>query len=52
MGSPLRQAYRCCTCGEPRPPYQFSCERHLDDGEKTDKPLLIDRLMRKILGRT
>ena len=50
--NPLKQAYRCYTCGEPRPPYQFYCERHLEDGEKTDKPLLIDRLMRKILGRT
>ena len=50
--NPLKQSYRCYTCGEPRPPYQFYCDKHLEDGEKTDKPLLIDRLMRKILGRS
>jgi hypothetical protein len=40
------------TCGEPRPPYHFYCDKHLAVGEKADKPLLIDRLMRKILGRS
>ncbi len=49
--NPLKQAYTCYTCGKPRPPYQFYCDRHLDDGEKNDKPLLIDRLMRRMLGR-
>lgn len=50
--NPLKQSYKCYTCGEPRPPYQFYCDRHLEDGEKTDRPLLIDRLMRKLLGRS
>ena len=54
--NPQKQAYNCYTCGEPRPPYQFYCERHLDAGEKFDKrsgePTFIDRLMRKILGRS
>ena len=50
--NPLRQRYRCQTCGERRPPYQFYCDRHLDDGEKRDKPLLIDRLMRRMFGRS
>ena len=50
--NPSKQAYRCQTCGEPRPPYQFYCDKHLEVGEKTDKPLLIDRLMRKLLGRS
>jgi len=49
--NPLKQAYTCYTCGKPRPPYQFYCDRHLADGEKNDKPLLIDRLMRRMLGR-
>lgn len=53
MGNPNpgKQSYRCYTCGAPRPPYQFYCDRHLEDGEKKDKPLLIDRLMRKLFGR-
>ncbi len=50
--NPLKQAYTCQTCGRPRPPYQFYCDKHLEVGEKSDKPLLIDRLMRKILGRS
>jgi len=49
--NPLKQAYTCHTCGKLRPPYQFYCDRHLEDGEKNDKPLLIDRLMRRMLGR-
>ena len=49
--NPLKQQYRCQTCGAPRPPYQFYCDRHLEDGEKGDKPLLIDRLMKRLLGR-
>ncbi len=49
--NPAKQSYRCSTCGEPRPPYQFYCDRHLDAGNKSDKPLLIDRFMRKLLGR-
>jgi len=49
--NPLKQAYKCATCGAPRPPYQFYCDRHLEDGEKNDKPLLIDRIMRRMLGR-
>ena len=54
MGNPnaQRQAYRCQTCGEPRPPYQFYCDKHLKDGERYDKPLLIDRFMRRLLGRS
>ena len=47
--NPLRQQYRCHTCGEPRPPYQFYCERHLANA-KDDKPTLLDRLMRRLLG--
>jgi hypothetical protein len=50
--NPLKQSYRCSTCGVPRPPYQFYCDQHLDAGEKNDKPLLVDRIMRKILGRS
>lgn len=50
--NPLKQGYRCQTCGEPRPPYQFYCDRHVKDGEKKDKPLLIDRLMRRMFGRS
>jgi hypothetical protein len=50
--NPVKQAYTCQTCGEPRPPYQFYCDRHLEDGEKNDKPLLIDRLMKHVLGRS
>ena len=49
--NPLKQAYKCATCGAPRPPYQFYGDRHLEDGEKNDKPLLIDRIMRRMLGR-
>jgi hypothetical protein len=50
--NPLRQAYLCQTCGEPRPPYQFYCDKHLKDGERYDRPLLIDRFMRRLLGRS
>ena len=50
--NPLKQSYRCQTCGQPRPPYQFYCDKHVEVGEKSDKPLLVDRLMRKILGRS
>lgn len=50
--NPRVQTYTCQTCGEPRPPYQFYCEQHVGDGEQRDKPLLIDRLMRKLLGRS
>lgn len=50
--NPQKQAYLCQTCGEPRPPYQFYCDRHLKDGERYDRPLLIDRFMRRLLGRS
>ncbi len=50
--NPMKQAYTCQTCGEPRPPYQFYCDRHLKDGEKNDKPLLVDRIMKRIFGRS
>lgn len=50
--NPAKQSYRCYTCGVPRPPYQFYCDRHLEAGEKSDKPLLIDRVMRKLFGRS
>jgi len=50
--NPLKQAYTCQTCGRPRPPYQFYCEQHVEDGEKNDKPLLIDRLMKRLFGRS
>ncbi len=50
--NPLKQSYTCQTCGAPRPPYQFYCDKHLDIGEEYDKPLLIDRVMRRILGRS
>lgn len=50
--NPAKQAYTCQTCGEPRPPYQFYCDRHLKDGEKNDKPLLIDRFMKRLFGRS
>jgi DNA-directed RNA polymerase subunit N (RpoN/RPB10) len=49
--NPLRQPYRCQTCGEPIPPYEFYCERHREVGEQDDKPLLIDRIMDRLLGR-
>lgn len=49
--NPLKQPYTCYTCGEPRPPYQFYCDRHLDAGEKAEKVPLLDRLMRRIVGR-
>ena len=49
--NPLKQPYKCYTCGEPRPPYQFYCDRHLDAGEKAEKVPFLDRLMRRIVGR-
>jgi hypothetical protein len=50
--NPQKQAYLCQTCGASRPPYQFYCDKHLNDGERYDKPLLIDRFMNRLLGRT
>jgi hypothetical protein len=50
--NPLKQSYTCNTCGKPRPPFQFYCDKHLEVGEQSDRPLLIDRLMRKLLGRS
>ena len=48
--NPAKQEYRCGTCGEPRPPYQFYCDRHQRDGAKRDRPLLLDRFMNWLLG--
>jgi len=50
--NPLSQPYRCQTCGEPIPPYEFYCEQHRDVGQQNDKPLLIDRIMDRLLGRS
>ena len=50
--NPQKQSYLCQTCGEPRPPYQFYCDKHMRDGERYDKPLLIDRFMNRLLGRS
>jgi hypothetical protein len=50
--NPLTQAFTCQKCGEPRPSYQFYCDKHVDVGEKSDRPLLIDRLMRRLFGRS
>ena len=55
--NPQKQAYRCEICGADRPPYQFYCDRHLEEGErreesKGERPPLVDRLMRRILGRS
>ena len=50
--NPQKQAYVCQICGAPRPPYQFYCDKHLKDGERNDKPLLIDRFMNRQLGRS
>ena len=50
--NPQKQAYVCQICGAPRPPYQFYCDKHLTDGERYDKPLLIDRFMNRQLGRS
>jgi hypothetical protein len=50
--NPVKQSYTCGVCGEPRPPYQFYCDQHLEDGEKRDEPLLVDRLMRRLFGRS
>ncbi len=50
--NPWKQSYRCYTCGAPRPLYQFYCDRHQEVGELYDKPLLIDRIMNRLLGRT
>lgn len=54
MGSPnpLPQKYVCQTCGAPRPPYQFYCDRHQKDHAQYDKPTLIDRLMNWMLGHS
>jgi len=49
-----RQQYRCLTCGTQIPPYQSYCDRHLDDAERREqreRPLLLDRFMRRLLGR-
>jgi hypothetical protein len=50
--NPLKQAYTCQRCGQPRPSSQFYCDEHVADGEKSDRPLLIDGLMRKLFGRS
>lgn len=52
MGSPnpRRFEYKCPTCGIQIAPYESFCERHRDVGELYEKPLLIDRIMHRLLG--
>ncbi|MEM8618720.1 MAG: hypothetical protein AAGF73_03270 [Actinomycetota bacterium] len=47
--NPVRQEYRCETCGAPRPPYQFYCDDHMAEAHREKQPLL-DRVMAKLLG--
>ena len=52
MGSPNPQRfeYKCPTCGVKIAPYETYCEQHREVGETYEKPLLIDRIMHRILG--
>jgi len=57
--NPVKQEYRCLICGEPRPPYQFYCDKHLAEGIAEERRAeerggeripLLDRLMHRLLG--
>jgi hypothetical protein len=53
--NPTKQEYRCEICGEPRPPYQFYCDKHLAEGlaeerRHGERVPLLDRFMNRLLG--
>lgn len=49
--NPQKQSYRCEICGAPRPPYQFYCDDHLEEGLARERRVpLLDRVMHRILG--
>jgi len=52
MGNPNpgKQVYTCQTCGTHPPPDRSYCDQHLEAGEAKDKPLLIDRWMKRFFG--